>query len=106
MNKISLDIKKGDTVKVLSGKEKGKTGKVLEVLPADRKVIVEGMNIHVRFSRPKRQREKGQRLELPAPMIISKLMLICPACGKPTRIAHEVNERGNFRKCKHCHKLV
>ena len=106
MIKNSLNIKKGDTVKVLSGKDKGKTGKVLEVFPGTRKIVVEGLNIHVRFSRPKKQREKGQRLELPAPLTISKLMLICPACGKPTRIAHEVNERGNFRKCKHCLKLI
>ena len=106
MNKISLGIKKGDIVKILSGKERGKTGKVLEVFPQARKAAVEGLNIHVRFSRPKRQREKGQRLELPAPMNISKLMLICPACNKPTRVAHEVNERGNFRQCKHCKKLV
>lgn len=101
-----MNIKKNDNVKVLAGKEKGKTGKVLEVLPKESKVTVEGLNIHVRFSRPKKQGEKGQRLELPAAMNISKVMLICPRCGKPTRVAREVTETGNFRKCKHCGKVM
>jgi large subunit ribosomal protein L24 len=95
MNKML--IKKGDTVKVLAGKEKGKTGKVLEVFPKQSRLSVEGMNIHVRFSRPKRQGEKGQRLELPAPMNVSKVMLICPHCGQATR---------SGQKCRHCGKDI
>jgi large subunit ribosomal protein L24 len=101
-----LNIKKGDTVKVLSGKEKGKSGKVLEVIPKKARLVIEGLNIHVRFSRPKRQGEKGQRLELPAAMDISKVMLVCPHCGRTTRVAHELTSTGNFRKCKHCGKLI
>ena len=101
-----MHVKKGDTVKVLSGKEKGKTGKVLEVFPKQNRVSVEGLNIHTRFSRPKRQGETGQRLELPAAMNVSKVILICPSCGKPTRIAHELNDNGNFRKCQQCGKLI
>ncbi len=93
-------------VKVLAGKERGKSGKVLEVFPKDKRVSVEGLNIHVRFSRPKNQGEKGQRLELPAPLNVSKVMLICPNCGKPTRIGHEITAQGNLRKCKHCGKAI
>jgi large subunit ribosomal protein L24 len=85
------NIKKGDTVKVLAGKEKGRSGKVLEVFPKENRLAV-------RFSRPKRRGEKGQRLELPGPMNVSKVMLICPNCGKPTRVAHD----GGLRKCKKC----
>jgi large subunit ribosomal protein L24 len=103
---IKMNIKKGDTVKVLSGKEKGKSGKVLEVIPKTDKVAIEGLNIHVRFSRPKRTGEKGQRLELPTPMNLSKVMLICPNCGKPTRVAREITENGILRKCKKCGKLM
>lgn len=102
----SLNIKKGDEIRVLSGKDRGRRGKVLKVLPKNRKVIVEGLNIHVRFARPKRSGEKGQRMELPAPLYISKVMLICPHCGKPARIRHEVSDKGNFRKCKKCGKLL
>ena len=103
---IKMSIKKGDTVKVLAGKEKGKSGKVLEVFPKDRRLSVEGLNIHVRFSRPKKQGEKGQRLELPAPLNVSKVMLVCPHCGQATRIGHEITPQGSLRKCKQCGKLM
>lgn len=101
-----FNIKKGDTVKVLSGKEKGKTGKVLEVFPKENRFTLEGLNIRVCFSRPKRQGEKGQRLELPAPINASKVMLVCPHCGKPTRVGRESTENGNLRKCKQCSKII
>lgn len=101
-----LHLKKADQVRVLSGKDKGKIGKILQVLPKAGKVVVEGVNIHVRFQRPKRQGEKGQRLELPAALNISKVMLICPHCSKATRINKAASERGNFRKCKKCGKLI
>ena len=101
-----MNIKKGDSVTVLSGKEKGKSGKVLEVIPKDNRLSVEGLNIHVRFSRPKRKGEKGQRLELPALMNASNVMLLCPNCGKATRVAREVTENGNLRKCKRCGKVI
>ena len=102
----SLTIKKGDSVKVLAGKDRGKTGKVLEVSPKLSKVVVEGLNISVRFSRPKRAGEKGQRMEIPAGIPAGKLMLVCPHCGKPTRVGHEVTDNGKFRKCKQCGKLI
>jgi large subunit ribosomal protein L24 len=102
----NLNIKKGDQVKVLAGKDRGKTGKVLEVHPKSGKLVVEGLNISVRFSKPKRQGEKGQRMELPAAMPVGKVMMICPHFGKPTRIAHEVKDNGNFRKCKKCGQLI
>lgn len=93
-------------VKMLTGKDKDKTGKVLEVFPKEFRVAVEGLNIHTRFSRPKKQGEKGQRMQTPGPLNVSKVMLICPHCGKTTRVAHEVSAQGNLRKCKHCGKLV
>ena len=90
----TMIIKKGDSVKVLSSKEKGKTGKVLEVLPKSGRLVVEGLNIRVRFSRPKKQGEKGQRLELPAPLNSSKVMLLCPHCGRPTRLGLKCHNCG------------
>jgi large subunit ribosomal protein L24 len=103
---MNMNIKKGDTVKVLSGKEKGKSGKVLEVSPKEGRLSVEGLNIRVRFSKPKRTGEKGQRLELPAPLNASKVMLVCPHCGKPTRVGHDVTNNGNLRQCKKCGKAI
>ena len=104
MNKLS--IKKGDEVKLLSGKDKNKRGKIIRVLPKYSRIIVEGLNVHFRFSRPKKAGEKGQRMELPGPLNISKVMLICPHCCKPTRVAHEVSDEGNFRRCKKCGKTL
>ncbi len=106
MKKITLGIRKGDTVKILTGKDRTKTGKVLEVLPTARQVVVEGLNIRTRFARAKKQGEKGQKMELPGAMDISKIMLICPSCGKPTRVGHDVTVTGNLRKCKKCGKAI
>jgi large subunit ribosomal protein L24 len=104
--RMKLNIKKGDEVKVLAGKEKGKTGKVIEVLPEEGRVAIEGLNLHTRFTRPKRQNEKGQKIQVPGPLSVSKLMLVCPHCGKPTRVGHSVTEAGSFRKCKKCGKTI
>jgi large subunit ribosomal protein L24 len=103
---MKMNIKKGDEVKVLAGKDKGKTGKVIEVLPKEGKLIAEGLNVHTRFSRPKRQNEKGQKMAVPARLSAGKVMLVCPHCGQPTRIGHEVTDSGNFRKCKKCGKTI
>lgn len=101
-----MNLKKGDRVKVLAGKDRGKEGQVIKMLLENQKVVVEGVNMHFRFSRPKRSGEKGQRLEIPAAMPVAKLMLICPHCGKPTRVGHEASGEKNFRKCKKCGKLI
>jgi large subunit ribosomal protein L24 len=97
-----MNLKKGDLVKILSGKDKGKTGKILEVMPRERKVVVEGLNISVRHSRPRKQGEKGQRLELPKPLDASKVMFVCPKCNQPTRLNIKHLETGRARICKKC----
>ena len=101
-----MNIRKDDTVKILSGKEKGKSGKVLEVFPKENRLTVEGLHIRVRYSRPKRQGETGQKLELPAAINASKVMLVCPHCGEATRVAHNVTDNGILRKCKRCGKNI
>ena len=90
-----MRIKKGDTVKVLAGKDRGKTGKVLEVFPKLGRIAVEGLNFHTRFSKPKHQGESGQKLEMPGAMNMSKVMLVCPHCSKTTRLG---------KKCMNCGK--
>ena len=101
MNKMS--IKKGDTVVVLSGKDKGKQGKVLTVMPADRKVIVEGVNVVSRHTRPRKQGEEGGILKKEAPMYACKVQKVCPKCNKPTRPAHKMLADGKkVCVCKKC----
>ncbi|OGE82590.1 MAG: 50S ribosomal protein L24 [Candidatus Doudnabacteria bacterium RIFCSPHIGHO2_01_FULL_49_9] len=88
-------IKKGQTVKILSGKDRNKTGKVLSVNAKTGKAVVEGVNILTRHERAKKAGAKGQKVQYPSPMNLSKLQLLCPHCGKPTRLG---------RKCTQCGK--
>ena len=82
-----MNIKKGDKVKILAGKDKGKTGKVLQVFVSKNRASIEGLNLLIKHMRPRKQGEQGQRIEFPAPMEISNLMLVCPKCNKPTRVS-------------------
>ncbi len=101
MNKMS--IKKGDTVIVLSGKDKGKQGKVLEVQPKDKKVIVEKVNIVSRHTKPRQQGDQGGIIKKEAPLYVCKVQRVCPKCGKPTRPAHKLLADGKkVRVCKKC----
>jgi large subunit ribosomal protein L24 len=91
---IKLHIKKGDTVVVLSGEDKGKTGKVLKVLREKQRAIVEGVNIVTKSAKPSAKNPQGGFTKIEAPIHISNLSLIDPKSGKPTRIAIKVNEDG------------
>ena len=97
-----VHVKTGDTVVILSGKDKGKQGKVLAVSPKEGKVIVEGLNIVTKHVKPRSAQQQGGIVEAEAAMYASKVMAVCPKCGKPTRIAHKFHEDGTkVRVCKH-----
>ena len=99
MNK--LHVKKGDTVIVLSGKDKGKQGKVLEVSPKEGKVIVDHVNMMTKHVKPRKMGDPGGIVKAEGAMYASKVMLVCPKCGKPTRIAHKVLNYGKKERiCK------
>lgn len=101
-----MKIRKGDSVKILSGKDRGKIGKVLRVFPKNRKAIVEGLNMIKKHTRPKKQGEKGQRISVPAPISISNLMLVCPKCSKAARVGFKIAGKNKFRICKKCQSEV
>ena len=98
----TMSIKKGDTVVVLSGKDKGKQGKVLEAMPESRKVIVEKVNVATRHQKPRTQGEQGGIVKKEAPIYACKVMRVCPKCGKPTRPASKVSGDKRVRICKKC----
>ena len=100
MNKMS--IRKDDLVVVLSGRDKGKQGKVLEVHPKAGKVVVEKVNVVSRHTKPRRQGEQGGILQKEAPIFACKVQRVCPKCNKPTRPAHKVEGGKKTRVCKHC----
>lgn len=95
-------IKKGDKILMLIGKDKGKQAKVLSVFPKTGKIVAEEMNIKKRHDSPKRQGQKGKIVDIQAPFDISKAMLICPKCDKPTRAGYKVVSGGKSRICKKC----
>lgn len=101
-----MKIKTGDQVKILSGKDKNKTGKVLQVFPKSRRASIEGLNLLIKHLRPRRRGEPGQRVEFPAPLALSKLMLVCSKCGRPTRVRYQftVIEGQRRRKNRVCAK--
>ena len=107
-----MNIKKNDKVKILSGKDKGKIGKVLQILPAENRASVEGLNLLIKHLRPRREGEKGQRIEFPAFMNASNLELVCPHCGRAARVGSKIvkGEAGKkakkFRVCKKCQEII
>lgn len=106
MSQNKLHVKKGDTVLVLSGKDKGKQGKIIESLPKKSKVVVEGVNKVKRHTKPTQSAPQGGIVVKEAPMSVSKVMLICPACSKATRIAKKEMNGKFVRSCKKCGEIV
>jgi large subunit ribosomal protein L24 len=110
-----MKIKKNDKVKILAGKDKGKEGKVLQIFADTNKASIEGLNLLIKHLRPRKQGEKGQRIEFPAPLSITNLALICPNCGKTTRVGYQLTEETSaegkktgkkVRICKKCEKAI
>ena len=98
-----IHVKRDDNVVILTGRDRGKQGKVLEVSPSEQKVIVEGCNIISKHVKPRRIGETGGIVKAESPIYACKVQLVCPKCKKPTRVGHKVNEGGKKeRLCKKC----
>ncbi|MEW5805199.1 MAG: 50S ribosomal protein L24 [Patescibacteria group bacterium] len=106
MTQPKLKIKKGDLVRAISGKDKGKQGKVIRVIPSKRKAIVEGLFLVKKIRRPKKAGEKGEIIDLPQPVDLAKLMLVCSSCSKPVRIGYVVEGKNKSRICKKCQAKI
>jgi large subunit ribosomal protein L24 len=107
-----MNIKKGDTVLIIKGKDKGKQGTVSRALPQVSKVIVEGLNIAKKHIKPQGQTRQGGIIEKAMPIHVSNTMLVCTECGKPTRVGHDRRPLGTDQKlrsvrvCKKCQKVI
>jgi len=97
-----MKIKKGDTILIISGKDKGRKSKILQVLSKKQKIVVEGVNIRKKHIKPRKTGEKGQIIETPGSLHISNVKLICRKCGKPIRVGYKIAEGKKFRICKKC----
>ena len=107
-----MKIKKGDTVLIITGKDRGKQGTVSRAMPQDSKVIVEGLSIVKKHVRPQGQTRQGGVIEKAMPIHVSNTMLICTECGEPTRVGLDRRPMGSDQKlrpvrvCKKCHKVI
>jgi large subunit ribosomal protein L24 len=109
-----LKIRKDDTIEIIAGKDAGKRGKVLRVLPAERRVVVDKLNMVKRHTKPRpapsrsgQQVIPGGVIEREAPLNVSNVQLICPSCGKPSRVGSRLNKDGEkVRFCRNCDKDI
>jgi large subunit ribosomal protein L24 len=97
-----MKIKKNDIVKIIKGKDSGKTGKIIKIDKKENKAVIENLNLYKKHVRPRKQGEKGQIVEVPRPIPISNIMVVCPSCHKATRIGIVINNKEKKRKCKKC----
>ncbi len=97
-----MKIRKGDTILVKKGDDRGRTGKVIRIFPSRGYLLVEGLKIQKKHRRPKKEGEKGQIIEKPGPISIANVRFICPKCGKPTKIGTKLENKKKKRVCKKC----
>ncbi|MBI3631078.1 MAG: 50S ribosomal protein L24 [Candidatus Sungbacteria bacterium] len=101
-----MQIRKGDRVKIISGNDKGKQGKVLGVFPRPEKIVVEGVNVKKKHVRPRRQGERGELVRIPAPFAVSRAMIVCPSCGRAVRVGRRQDGGEKIRICKKCGETI
>lgn len=97
-----MKIKKGDIIKIISGKDKGKTGKVVKIISEKNRVVAEGLNLYKKHVRPKKQGEKGETVMLPRPIEASNVMIVCSSCKKAARFGCRLEGGQKTRICKKC----
>jgi large subunit ribosomal protein L24 len=97
-----MKIKKGDTVLIISGKDKGKKGTVMQVFSKIGKIIVEGVNLKKKHRKPRKQGEKGQIVSLSAAFPLGNAELICPKCNQAARVGYKIVDKKKYRICKKC----
>jgi large subunit ribosomal protein L24 len=101
-----MKVKKGDTVLIIAGKDKGRVAKILRSLPKDGMILVDGINLKNKHVKPKKQGETGQVVAVPSPLDASDVKFVCPKCGKAVRLGYKVTKDKKFRICKKCQSEV
>ncbi len=97
-----MRIKKGDTVKILSGNDKDKTGEVIEIIPKDSKIVVKGVNVRKKHMKPRKQGDEGGIISKECAIPSSKAGVVCPKCKKTTRVEYKIEKDEKVRVCKKC----
>ncbi len=99
-----MKIRTGDQVLIISGKDRTKKGKVIKAFPQEEKIIVEGINMRKKHQRPKKAGQKGERIEMPVPLYVYNVKLMCPKCGKQTRVGYQREGKKRYRRCLKCNE--
>lgn len=101
-----MKIRKGDQVLIISGKDRGRKGKIIEAFPKEARIVVEEINLRKKHMKPRKEGEKGQIIQVPAPLDVSNVKLICSKCGKPARIGYKIERKKKYRICKKCKQAL
>lgn len=101
-----MKIQKGDKIIIITGKDRGKTGKVEKTYPAKQMILIEGVNIFKKHIKPTKRNPQGGIIDVVKPLKLSNVMLICPHCSKATRIGIKNTDKGKIRICRRCHESV
>jgi len=101
-----MKFKKGDSVIIISGKDRSKKGKISKVFPKQDLVLIDGLNLRKKHVKPKKSGEKGETVQIAFPISSSNVKLICPKCGQATRVGHKLVAKNKFRVCKKCHQEI
>lgn len=101
-----MRIHKGDTVQIMTGKDVGKSGKIIRVYPEDNKVLLENLNLYKKHRRPRRQGEKGETITVARPLAAANVMLVCKNCQRPVRVGYRFEGDRKVRYCKRCKAVI
>ncbi|MFN7015867.1 MAG: 50S ribosomal protein L24 [Fimbriimonadales bacterium] len=102
-----MKIRTGDTVEIISGKDKGQRGRVVRVFPRENRVVVDGLNLVWKHKKPRALNQKGDKIQMAAPLFACKVMLVCPHCDKKTRVGRVRGQDGKlYRVCKQCGEMI
>jgi len=101
-----MKIKKGDKIKIIAGKDRGREGVVERVIPKEEKAVITGCNLYKKHVKPRHEGEKGGVIEIARPLNIAKMALICPKCKKATRVGYKVQGKEKFRVCRKCGEKI
>ncbi len=101
-----MKIKKEDQVLIIKGKDKGRKGKIMKVLPEKNQIVIDGLNLKKKHVKPKKSGEKGQIVQIPCPLAASSVKFLCSNCQKPSRIGYKIEKKKKYRICQKCKQTI
>lgn len=101
-----MKLKKGDKIRIIKGKDRGKEGEIEKIMPVEARVLAAGLNVYKKHVKPKKQGDKGGVIELSVPISMANVALICPKCKKQTRVGYKITDKEKVRICRKCKERI